>query len=418
MRHLLLLAVSFAIILLPPAGGPLLALAQETEVRIGTSQPLTGAFGPSGAKTQVGIAMAQEYFNKVKGGVLVKDLGKRVPLRIISYDDRSEAGRAKSLAERLIEVDKIHGMVAPFSSPMAIGVAPVAEANRIPVVAPAAFADAIYNKGYKYFFNPYILASREGQVAVDLFHELLPGRWKTLALLYSEDPYATSVANGVRERMKKHDYKIVVDQGIPAGTMDFGPLILRMRAAKPDLVFYMDNAVAANVRMIQQMQEQGFEAQLLYFPVASDNADVVMEHIKGIAEGLTGHTHSANHGFPGQEEVWKWLLREAEAKGYPPAVWPGIASTMVAGFACVQLLVDAIERAGTLDTVKVRDALAATDGFSIAGPVRFGPDGVNDRFTLIIVQLQKGEWVTIFPQKLNGVDLGAKPVLFPKPAWR
>jgi branched-chain amino acid transport system substrate-binding protein len=382
---------------------------------------LTGAFAPSGIKTNLGVLMAQEYFNTVKGGVFVKELNRRLPLRVIAYDDRSEPPRAKSFAERLIEADKVHALVAPFGSALTIGIAPVAEAKGVPMVAPAAWSDAIYNKGYKYTFNPYILASDEGRVAIDLFHDMnrrLADKWNTLALLYSEDPYATTVAVGVRDRVKKYNYRIVLDQGVPRGTLDFGPLILKMKDLKPDLVFYMDNSVPANVKMVQQMRELGFNTKLLYFPVLTDNADVVMEQIKDIAEGLTGHTHSANHVFSGQEELWKWLVREAEAKGYPVRIWPGLASTIISGFLCVQLLVDAIERAGSLDTVRIRDALAKTDGLYLSGPIRFGPNGVNDKYTLILVQLQKGDWVTISPEKIDGIDLRAKAVLYPKPAWR
>ncbi|MCS7137259.1 MAG: ABC transporter substrate-binding protein, partial [Candidatus Caldarchaeum sp.] len=98
-----------------------------TEIVIGTSQPLSGGLAEAGGHTLIGILAAIDYINEVKGGVYVKEFDKRLPLRLVLYDDRTETARAKSVAERLIKVDGVTAIIGPYSSLLTSVMAPVAE---------------------------------------------------------------------------------------------------------------------------------------------------------------------------------------------------------------------------------------------------------------------------------------------------
>jgi branched-chain amino acid transport system substrate-binding protein len=81
-------------------------------------------------------------------------------------------------------------------------------------------------------------------------------------------------------------------------------------------------------------------------------------------------------------------------------------------YAAIQIIADAIERAGTLDTAKIRDAIAATDMMTVTGPVKFNPDGTNRTSLGPLAQWQNGKQELVFP-----LDLATKPLIYPIPKW-
>jgi branched-chain amino acid transport system substrate-binding protein len=107
--------------------------------------------------------------------------------------------------------------------------------------------------------------------------------------------------------------------------------------------------------------------------------------------------------FPGVDELNK---KHAEKYHRPADPMTGPA------YAAIQIIVGAIERAGTLDTVKIRDAIAATDMMTMTGPVKFNPDGTNQTTLGPLAQWQKGNQELVFP-----LDLATKPLVYPIPKW-
>jgi len=87
---------------------------------------------------------------------------------------------------------------------------------------------------------------------------------------------------------------------------------------------------------------------------------------------------------------------------------------VVAGpaYACVQIVANAIARAGTLNSTAIRDAIASTDMMTVEGPVRFRPDGTGIVPT-VIVQWQAGQQQMVWPKNLGGVSM-----MYPAPSWR
>ena len=81
-------------------------------------------------------------------------------------------------------------------------------------------------------------------------------------------------------------------------------------------------------------------------------------------------------------------------------------------YACVQIVANAIQRAGKLDPSAIRDAMASTNMMTVEGPVKFRPDGTGIVPT-VIVQWQNGQQQMVWPKNLGGV-----PMTYPAPAWR
>jgi branched-chain amino acid transport system substrate-binding protein len=115
----------------------------------------------------------------------------------------------------------------------------------------------------------------------------------------------------------------------------------------------------------------------------------------------TGWHHALK--FPGIDEL--------NAKHRAKFRRPADAMTGPA-YASIQVIADAIERAGTLDSMKIRDTIAATDMMTVTGPVQFKPDGTNKLTLGPIAQWQNGVQELVFPK-----DLETKPFLYPMPKW-
>ena len=112
------------------------ALAKDS-IRLGFSMALTG-FYAQGAQSQI---TAYEVWKEVvneKGGILVKDLNKKLPVEFVQYDDKSSAETAVKVYEKLITQDKVDLVLTPWGTTIHFAIAPLAEKYRVPMVGSTA----------------------------------------------------------------------------------------------------------------------------------------------------------------------------------------------------------------------------------------------------------------------------------------
>ncbi|MEM4303808.1 MAG: amino acid ABC transporter substrate-binding protein [Candidatus Caldarchaeum sp.] len=413
-RSTLLAIVVVAIVAVVAASLGLFGLPTQqrpvpTEIVIGTSQPLSGGLAEAGGHTLVGILAAIDYVNEVKGGVYVKEFDKRLPLRLVLYDDRTETARAKSVAERLIKVDGVVAIIGPYSSLLTSVMAPVAEENKIPVVATSAWADAIYNQGFKYIFNPYIRGTKEAEITLGWFKELankIP--IKTIAIAYSDDAYSTSVCEALANLAKKEGYEVVFQEKFPAGQLDFAAMLTTIKSRNPDLIVFYQPSAPGNIKFIKQLRELGLTPKAVFGGYFGDLI-AVRNELGPLLESIFAHAHDLPSPLPQTDKQMFDFIYERIKKKLP---WPE-AAVATSGAEAVLVLAQAIEKAGTLQPDKIRDALAQSDGYFI-GPVRFGPDGVNPLRVIYLVQFQNGDYRLIAPATYPGLGIPL-PVVEPQP---
>jgi branched-chain amino acid transport system substrate-binding protein len=371
------------------------------EILVGTSQPLTGAYAEDGKNIYLGIMLAQEYINEIKGGVYVEALKKKLPIRIIAYDDRSDPTRAKSIGERLIKIDKVHAIITPYSGLLTLPIIPMGEEAKIPMMIPVAWAESIYNKGYKYIFNPYVTTIKEAEIFIEQFKEVAKSiPIKTLAFVYSDDSYSTEVCETMAKLAPEAGFEVVLQEKFPIALLDYSAILLKIKALNPDFVIFYSLAAAGNVKFLKQIKELNIKPKLIYGGIFGDIVSVRNE-VGADLENVIGHAHDLPMPVPGGEECYTWINDQIVNRKLLP--WPE-SSLIMSGAECILVLADAIERAGTLDGEKIRDALAATDGVFI-GPVKFDNRGVNSKRILFLVQFQDGDWRLISPSIYPGLGL-------------
>ncbi|MGH9568892.1 MAG: ABC transporter substrate-binding protein, partial [Candidatus Angelobacter sp.] len=131
--------------------GVLCAVAQEA-ISVGVVLPVTGREGKPGQYQKEGIDLAIKQINDA-GGVMVKDKGKKLPLKEIFYDDGSDSGKSASLTERAMSSDGVTAVIGGYSTALGEAESVMPDRYQTPWITPGAGATSIFSRGYRYIFG-------------------------------------------------------------------------------------------------------------------------------------------------------------------------------------------------------------------------------------------------------------------------
>ncbi|HUQ75514.1 MAG TPA: amino acid ABC transporter substrate-binding protein [Burkholderiales bacterium] len=375
-------------------------LAQAQTIKIGAPLALTGGLADEGKKQAIAYDMWLKRIN-AQGGINVG--GKKMRVELVQYDYQTQEQRAQQLAEKLIVDDKVDFLLAPFGSGHTKVVAGVAERYGVPVMATSASSDVIFNQGYKFLFGT--LAPNSGSVEnlIAVVTKGIPSA-KRIAILGREDVFPKAMATVMSDAAKKAGLEIISLEYYPVGALDLATPIAKIRSLKPDWIYitgYSKDLVLAK----KQMADLNVKAPVVTMitgPVYREFIDSLGPLAEGVTSASWWH-HSAQ--FKG-DDPWgstKAFYDEfvAREKSDPDYVHAAAAAALVA-------LQKAIEKAGTIDKAKVRDALASLDIMTFYGPIKFSANGMNGGRDLPIIQVQGGKPVVLHPESIKQGTL--KPV--------
>jgi branched-chain amino acid transport system substrate-binding protein len=374
----------------------------------GSAVSFTGKYSTNGKHTKNGYDLAVKRINEM-GGVKVGN--KTYKLKIKYYDDESTPARAGQLADRLIKQDGIKFILGPYGSGPTKGMAPITEKYGIPMVEGNGASRALFNKGYRYLFA--VLSTSEKYLAESI--HLLAEQFKKagkdpasakVALAVENDPFSQDIRAGVLEDAKKWGMKVIIDDKLPKELTDMTATLTKVKALKPDLLIVSGHSKGAALA-IRQTSQMKVDVPMLAL-THCEAADIV-----GKFGGDANYTLCATQWAETMTYKDKWFGFAGDyakafkkAYGYMPPYQAAESS------ASVLVFVDAIERAGSLDPKKVRDALAATNMETFYGHVDFDDTGKNIAKPMVLRQVQKGKYVPVAPSKFASGQL-----IYPRPKW-
>ncbi len=385
-----------ALLLLVLASWPSPAAAQT--IKLGAVVPLTGRYGGGGAQVRAGYEIAVEHINAT-GGVSVG--GKKLPLELVLLDDESDATKTVSRFETLAGQEVI-AYLGGFGSDLHAAAASVAEKNKIPYLGVAFALKKIHEQGFRYLFSPFFKSPDIGEQLVGFLGSLTAAeRVKTVAVFQEKTDWGAEMTRAWVAAGKAAGYQIVVQAEYAPGAKDFSDMILKAKSAGADAVFGLPTP-PDGMTMVKQMKELGYTPKMLFLirapdpPVWSKNLGKDGDYVI-LAPGW----HHAVKA-PGVKE-----LNEAHQKKY------GRPADPIAGpaYACVQILANALTRAGALDREKVRAAIAATDMATVVGPVKFRPDGTGI-VQSVFIQWLNGKQELVWPK-----ESATMPLAYPAPPF-
>ena len=398
-------------------GSPVQAQSLPNKIVVGHTEALSGEHAKAGEQAVGAIKAIVKWVNTVNGGVNVG--GKKIPLDYKYYDCESKKEAVTSLLERLITSDKVHFLVAPYSSGLTLAGAPVAEKYGMIYLDHGGASDKIFTQGFRYVVQTIGPGSRYHVGTLNMLKKLDPGA-RRLALAYKDDEFARSVMDGAEEHAKKLGYEIVFKRTYPKNVSDLTPLLSDLKAAKPAIVIGGGH-LADGQLFTQQMADLGINVRALSL-VAAVTLPAFETALKGKAEGVMGPSHweygvtfskekahKAGQSWigPSQEEFVK-LFKDAVGK---QDLMPEYHAAEAG--ASVLALVMGVEKANTLDPDKVRAALGALTFTSFYGGWDIDDTGKQVGHDMVDAQWQGGKLKIVWPEDAAT----AKPV-HPKPAFR
>ena len=222
-RTLLRAAIAAAVL-----GQTSVVVAQQPPIKIGMTMAQTGGLAGGGKASLLGIEIWRDDVN-ARGGLL----GRKVEL--VVYDDKSSAAETPAIYSKLLDVDKVDILFAPYATVPTAPIMPLVKQRGLLLMGNFSFQ--VNSKvGHDMWFNnaPWGPADSWAAAFLDLGQK---AGGKTVALLTADQEFAQNLALTAREIAKKRNMSIVFDQAYPPNTVEFASIIRALKAAKPDIVY-------------------------------------------------------------------------------------------------------------------------------------------------------------------------------------
>ena len=406
-RFIVALIVGFAAISLIFTGSVWAKVEGDTII-FGAAVSFTGKYSTNGKHTKNGYDLAVKRINE-KGGIKVG--GKTYKIAVKYYDDESTPARGAQLAERLIKQDNIKFILGPYSSGMTKAMAPITEKYKIPMIEGNGASRSLFNKGYKYMFA--VLSTSEQYLAesINLAAEQAKKAGKDpssvkVAVAVENDPFSMDIRAGVVDDAKRWGMKVIIDDKLPKELTDMTATLTKVKALRPDVLVVSGHSKGAALA-VRQTAQMKVDVPMLAI-THCEAADVI-----GKFGGDSNYTLCATQwaetmtykdsyfGFAG--DYYNDFKTEF---GYAPP-YQAAEST-----ATVLTYIDALQRANSFDTEKVRNAIAATNLQTFYGWIKFDETGKNVAKPMVLRQIQNGKYVPVAPSKF-----AAGKVIYPRPKW-
>jgi len=380
----------------------------EDTITLGAAVSLTGKYSTNGKNTEDGYDLAVKVIND-KGGIKVA--GKTYRIAIKYYDDESTPARGAQLVERLISQDGVKFVLGPYSSALTKAIAPVTERYRIPMIQANGADRDLFSQGYKYNFAVLSTSDQYLASAVQLLGELTRAAGKDpkqlkVAIAVENDPFSQDIRDGIVEDAKNWGMKVVIDDKLPPDFNDMSATLTKVKALKPDLLVVSGHVKGAQLG-VRQVSEQKVDVAMLA-STQCDAADIINKYGKAAEYWLCGsqwdRSLTYSDSWFGSAEDFAKLFEKTYKYEAPYQAAESAAAVLV--------FVDALQRAGSLDVEKVRDAIAKTDTQTFYGHVKFDETGKNVAKPMVLYQVQNGQYKVVAPQKW-----AAAKVIFPTPTW-
>ena len=389
------LSICFALAMVASVGS---AVALADSVKVGVLLPLTGEQAKFGEIEKRSFEMAAEEIN-AKGGVN----GKKIEL--LFEDDTGKPDVGRSATEKLISQEKVPIITGGYSSSVTAASTAVAQQFKVPFLVSTGSADKITESGYDYVFRINPPASEYPAAVVTFLEEVV--KPKTAVILFENSLFGQSSSKSFEEDCEKLGIKVLTKEGYNKGAIDFKPLLTKVKAMNPDLV-YMVSYVMDAALMMRQAKELDFNPKLFI----GGGAGFTLPEFQKNAGDAAEYVYSATLWvetvpYPGAMDYYK----KYQKKFKEDTEYHGAEA-----YASMYVVADALKRAKSITPKDVRNALAATDMMTAFGPVKFvsyDKKTQQNKIPTFMVQWQKGELETVWPK-----EVAKKKYVFPVPNWR
>lgn len=313
-------------------------------IRIGFNLEITGAVAGYGQMGWEGAQLVREF-------VPMEVLGR--PVEFVLVDNKSDKVEASNATSRLIEKEKVVAIIGPMTSGAMIAAGDIAEKKQVPILGPST-TSPLATQGKEYVFRVCYTDPFQAEIGAKYAYEDLGAR-KAAVLFDIANDYCVTLGQYFKDSFEKQGGDIVVFTQCSAGDQDFSAQLTAIKNANPDVI-YLPNYYEEVGLILRQAKDLGLTQPIL----SADGVDV--DEIWGLAgSSIEGLMHTAHwHEKAGMTDVGKkYISAYKEKHGGEVNSFGALAAD------CVLLVLDAIERAGSTDPVKIQAALQATKDLDV-----------------------------------------------------
>lgn len=406
----LLLSIAVSLCVLFCSSGQVMAQTQPKEIKIGLLYCMTGPLASIARDCVNGHEFAAEEIN-AKGGI--KSLGG-AKIKFVVGDTESKPEVAMSVAEKLITKDNVVALLGPYSSGLAFPSTQIAEKYKTPNILSGPVADQITGRGFKYTFRTVYTATTNARVALDFMKwigEKTGIKLRRVAFLYEDTLWGQSTAKSWKEMLPEYGFELVADLPYQKTTQDLSPTIMKLKAAKPDVVLQISYTNDA-ILITRTIFDLDFNS-MGRIPSGGGHADPAFANALGkLADYVivNQHYHPSLKGPKNKNQIVNEKYKKKYGADMDDYSAPAYDATWV--------LADALERAGSIDRQKVRDAIAATNmninNSPVLRPFQYKFDATGQApATGVFTQFRNGKLQLIWPE-----EYAATKVVWPMPTWK
>ena len=409
------------------AGGAALAVlglamgaGAQQPVKIGVIYPLSGNSANAGNYSKMAIEVGAEVINNgnaelakimpiAKGGGLSGLGGAKIQL--IFADNQGTPAAGQNQALRLISEEKVAAIIGAYQSGITVTASAIAERHGIPFLTAESVAANLTERGFKWFFRTTPVAIDFARAYSTFLREQKAAGQKvgSVALVHENTEYGNSVASVIADQFAKDGLSITQKIAYSANSSDVQPQVLQLKEKNPDVAIFISYTSDA-ILYTKTMKELGWKPAIMIADNAGFNDPAFVKSLGASVEGLVNRSTFAG-GKPGTVPA---LFNELYKKKTGGDNLDDVSARGLQGFL---VMADAINRAGSTDPAKIRDALKATNlpaSQMVTGyeGVKFDDKGQNVLASTLITQMRGGQYVSIWPK-----DRATAQIVLPYKGW-
>lgn len=388
-EHTYKIGVSVAAVVVAVSWAAIAPAYAAEPIRLGAPLALTGSFADEGGKLLHGFEMCIDYAN-AKGGVQVGSEKRK--LKLVKYDYQSETNRAMQLIQRLLTVDKVDFLFAPYGSGDTKVTAVLAERYDVPMIATSAATPAVYDQKLKNLFGILFPNADATNAEAAFYKQKVPGL-KTVAVLAMNSLFPKAIAAQLKASAIKEGIQPVFDGLYSGGSLDFSNVLTEIKSKNPDWL-YATGYIKDLILLRRQMASLGLAPKVVTmnagaaYPEFAQNLGALSSNVTSSAWWHPSVTYSDSYLFGGAKQYSDDFVKKYNE---PPSYLEAAAT------AGCEVLAEAIQEAGTTKAAPVRKMLANRRFETFYGPIKFGSNGQNQVASPVILQIQDGKFMVLAP---------------------
>ena len=378
--------------------------AAET-VKIGVLMPLTGNAAAAGQAAKAAIEVAADIVNNPHPELSNLPLATTAglphlggaKLEVVFVDHQGNPSQAQQLATRLITEDKVNALMGAYQSSCTFTATPVAERYGIPFMVGDSAALNITTRGFKYVFRATPIATDYARTYMRFFADMKKeGRAiNSIAMVNENTDYGTSVGDAIEAEAKKNNVPVAIRIPYSASSTDVTAQVLQLKDKKPDVIIFI-SYTADSILYIKTMKNMDYRPPMVLGDDSGFSDPSFVPAISDIGQGLMNRS-AWDIGKPGSTT---YKINEM----YKAKTGRDLDDTSGRNMQGFLALAEAIDRAGSADAEKIRDALVKTDlkpeqlmmGYQ---GIKFDETGQNILAATYLIQLHGGRYELVWPEQ-------------------